>query len=135
MSIATRFKKVGRGFKKVGRGLKAVARLFRNLFLKLFGLEALIQFERAARLLLETQLGRIAWAAVQALASLNLENEEKRRQAFQWIATEARAAGLTVKDSLINLLIEIAVQRLKGLVVFPPLRAPAGAAEPARTGR
>lgn len=126
MSIGTGLKKVGRGLKKVGRGLKAVARLFRNLFLKLFGLEALIQFERAARLLLETQLGRIAWAAVQALAipQSGIENEEKRRQAFQQIATEARAAGLTVKDSIINLLIEIAVQRLKGLVVFP-----------ARTGR
>lgn len=127
MSIAAGFKKVGRGFRKVGRGLKAIARLFRKLFLALFGAEALASFLRAARLLLETQLGRIVWAAVEALAAANLTNEEKRRLAFDRIAREARTAGLIVKDSLINLLIEIAVQRLKGLIPAP---ARAEATEP-----
>lgn len=116
MTIATGFKTVGRGFLKVGRGLRALARLFRKLFLALFGREALESFQRAARGMLATQLGRIVWAAVEALARENLSNEEKRRQAFERIVREALAAGLVVKDSLINLLIEMAVQRLKGLV-------------------
>lgn len=115
MSVGGAFKKIGRG---LSRSFGTIARLFRKLFLVLFGREALTSFQRAARRMLATQLGRIAWAAVEALASLKLPNEEKRRRAFAHIAAEAHAAGLTVKDSLINLLIEMAVQRLKGLL--PP---------------
>lgn len=119
MSIGTGVKRVGRGLRKVGRGVRAVARLFRQIFRALFGPEALASFERAAWELLRTQLGRIAWAVVQAMAQLNLPNDEKRRLAFARISSEARAAGLVVKDSIINLLIEIAVQRLKGLLRLP----------------
>jgi len=120
MSIGTGIKKIGRGFRQVGRGLRAVARLFVKLFLALFGPEALENFRRAARQMLSTELGRIAWAVVEVLSRENLSNEEKRRLAFERIARAARDAGLTVKDSLINLLIEIAVQRLKGLIPRPP---------------
>lgn len=119
MSVAGGIKRVGRSVRKVARGIKALARLFQRLFLVLFGREALEHFQRAAAAMLATELGRIAWAAVEALASLNLPGEEKRRRAFARIAREARDAGLAVKDSFINLLIEIAVQRLKGLVPRP----------------
>lgn len=110
---------IQKGLKQVGRGLKGVARLFRRLFVTLFGRQALDDFERAAYRLLQTQLGRIVWAVVQALESLRVPGEEKRRRAFARILAEAGTAGLTVKDSLINLLIELAVQRLKGLVPRP----------------
>ncbi len=119
MGIGAGLKKIGRGFRQVGRGLRAVARLFVKLFLALFGPEALESFRRAARQMLATELGRIAWVVVEALSRENLSNEEKRRLAFERIAREARDAGLMVKDSFINLLIEMAVQRLKGLI--PPL--------------
>ncbi|MFQ5925900.1 MAG: phage holin, LLH family [Terriglobia bacterium] len=116
MRIGKGFRKIGRGFKKVGRGFKKLARVFRKLFLVLFGREALGAFQRAALLLLRTQLGRIVWAVVEAVDLLKVEGEAKRREAFRRILREAKAAGLEVKDSLINLLIEVAVQRLKGLV-------------------
>ncbi len=55
----------------------------------------------------------IALASVEKLAATDLSNEEKRNQAFQEIKGYAITKGITVRDSLIFLVIEMAVNALK----------------------
>ena len=50
---------------------------------------------------------------VRALASTDLTNEEKRKKALYQIKENLKVEGKELGSSVINLLIEIAVQRLK----------------------
>ena len=50
---------------------------------------------------------------VQAMAATDLTNEEKRKEAFYQIKENLKAEGKELGSSMINLLIEIAVARLK----------------------
>lgn len=59
-------------------------------------------------------MGDVAIAAVKQLSQLEtITNEEKRRRAFEIIKTEAIVRGKKLKDSAINLAIELAVQLVK----------------------
>lgn len=55
----------------------------------------------------------IAVASVTKLANTDLSNEEKRKAAFQEIKAYAIKEGIETRDSLINLLIECAVNAYK----------------------
>ena len=46
----------------------------------------------------------------------DLTSSNKRKEAFQSIKDEATRRGLDIRDSLINLLIELAVNYIRGLV-------------------
>lgn len=84
-----------------------------SAFEKIFGSSAAKQFAAGAEALIETDLGKIAMTAVtkaQALAN----NSEKFAQASSEILTEAKAEGIDASDSIVNMLIELCVQRLKG---------------------
>lgn len=74
-------------------------------------------FKPFAKALLEHLLGDLADVAVLAVRQLaqweTLTNEEKRRRAFEIIKSEAIARGKALKDSAINLAIELAVQLVK----------------------
>lgn len=95
---------------------KFIGRLFKRAFIKLFGRALLIRFASVAKDMLLTELGEIAMTIVSEINFENLSNEEKRRIAGTRILDQTRRSGMDVKDSMIGLMIEIAVQRLKGLV-------------------
>lgn len=78
----------------------------------LFGSEGLKSLAHAIQELLKTELGQIAWTAVRSAEGL-ADKSLRRDQAFNQIADAAKAHGLTVKTSAINLAIEMLVQHLK----------------------
>jgi len=59
------------------------------------------------------KLKDVALQIVTELAATDLSNEDKRNEAFKRIGEYATAQGLSVKDSLINVIIELAVQAFK----------------------
>lgn len=74
-------------------------------------------FKPFAKAMLEVVVGALAETvifAVQQVAKVeNLTDEEKRKQAFELIKHFAKQKGINVRDSAINLAIELAVQLLK----------------------
>ena|SRR2546421_11404428 len=90
-----------------------------DAFVGLFGRDAAHSFAVGAESLLRTDLGKLAMIAVEEANGLAAKSE-KRAVAFAKIAAGAKAAGLDVKDSLINMLIELAVSRMKGLFGSTP---------------
>jgi len=87
-------------------------------FIALFGADSAHTFAVGAESLLRSKLGVLAWEAVQEVENM-ASGAEKNAAAFAKIAAGAKAAGTEVKDSLIKLLIEVAVGRLKGLFGSP----------------
>jgi hypothetical protein len=59
------------------------------------------------------ELKDYAVEVVTELASTDLTNAQKRKEAFDKLVAEAKEKGLEYKDSAINLLIELAVAKLK----------------------
>ena len=93
--------------------VKHVAVFVSDSFVKIFGSDIAHNFAVAAEGLIHSAIGQIAMTAVtevQALAS----GSDKRAAAFDKIKTGAEQAGIIVGESIINLLIEICVQRVKG---------------------
>ena len=97
----------------IGHFFKHIGVVVSEVFVKLFGADAAHNFAVAAESLIKTDLGAIAMAAV-GEASLLASGVDKRAAAFSKIAAAAKGKGLDIKDSIINLLIEMCVQRLKG---------------------
>lgn len=56
----------------------------------------------------------IAIEAVTELATTNITNEAKRKQAFDKIKAYAKEKGIEAGESLVNLVLEMAVNKLKG---------------------
>lgn len=88
-----------------------IRRWFNSLIRSLWGLLKTI-FTGATELIL-AQLKDIAIEAVEELSKTDMTNEEKRTEAFKRISTYAMTKGINAKESLINLVIEIAVQYIK----------------------
>ncbi len=107
-------------FRAIGRAFKTAAVFVGRTFVKLFGSDVARQFAAVAEDLLKSQLGRIVWKIVNELAAQQMSNAGKRIEALRRIGVEAKRAGLDVKESLIAMLIEIAVQRVKGEFGDPP---------------
>ena len=61
-----------------------------------------------------SELKNFALRIINNLDYSDLENEEKRKQAFEMIKKEAKSRGIKIRESLINLLIEMCVAYLKG---------------------
>lgn len=102
MGIKKFFKKAGRFFKRIAVGL--------------FGKSALKKLAAAAKAMLKTAVGRIAVKVVFELEGGHLTDIQKAKEALKRIRQAAKDARIETKDSLINLLIEFAVARLKGVV-------------------
>ena len=103
--------------KAVGRVFKKIGSFFKKLGLALFGKEALEKLADAGKAVLASALGKIVWAVVQEVENIpNLTGTDKYEEAFKRITGKAVEAGMDVRESFINLLIEMAVQRLKGIV-------------------
>ena len=102
-------------FKTVGHDIKAVAIKAKNLFVSIFGSQAAQEFGSAALGLLKSALGQIVVAEVQTLAGDNtLTGVDKAAQAQASILKQAETAGITVSKSIVNMLIELAVQFISG---------------------
>jgi hypothetical protein len=85
-------------------------------FVAVFGKQAAEQFAQGALGLLKTAEGQIVLKVVQAVETLGIDGAGKRASAFQQIVAEFKTQGLAVGESLINMLIEIAVAYLRGTV-------------------
>jgi|SRR2546423_1261243 len=85
-----------------------------DTFIALFGADAAHSFAIGAESLLRSDLGKIAMVAVQEANSM-ASGVDKRAAAFTIITDQAKASGLDIRDSLKNMLIELAVGKLKGI--------------------
>lgn len=59
------------------------------------------------------ELKDFAIKVIEELATTDLTNSQKRKEAFDKLKAEAIAKGLDYRDSALNLLIELAVAQLK----------------------
>ncbi len=87
----------------------------KNLFnkaLKFFKAFLKEVFNNSTQIILAA-LTDIAVASVNKLASTDMSSEDKRKAAFKEIKDYAIAQGIEARDSLINLLIEMAVNAAK----------------------
>ena len=96
---------------------KGAAAKVSAFFVLVLGSSAAQQLGDAAVAALKTALGVIVQDAVAAFGSLGLAGDQARAEAFKKAITEAKAQGLSFSTSMINLLIELAVQRLKQNIV------------------
>jgi hypothetical protein len=100
-------------FSAIGHFFKHVAVVVSDVFVKIFGQDVAHTFAVGAESLLHTAIGAIAMTAVQEVSGL-ASGIEKRAAAFGKIKTAAESAGIVVGESIINMLIEICVQKVKG---------------------
>ena len=75
---------------------------------------ALQAFNRSSQVLLASRLGRLALVSVTEVFSERFSADEQRRLAFARVTTEARRAGIEAEDWTVRLLIEMAMQKLRG---------------------
>lgn len=104
---------IGGFFKNVG---SIFQNAFRQLFGRLFTEDARKKLVAAGRAILEGEIGRIAWTVVRNLNEENITNEQKRSKALDDIGKQLKKSGKEVRGSFVSLLIELAVQRLKGVI-------------------
>jgi len=97
-------------------GIKAVFASIGHFFEHLFGKQELQDFAKASEGLLKSALGKIALEAVteaeQTMAGA--AGGDKHAFALAKIEADAEAAGIQVKNSIINLLIELCVSKING---------------------
>ena len=85
-------------------------------FVKVFGKDAAEHFAQGALAVLKSAEGKIVLDAVQAVETLAVDGASKRAAAFEQILADFKTQGYQVGESLINMLIELAVQYLKGTI-------------------
>ena len=83
-----------------------------NKFMAAFNSFIKDAFNQATKLLIG-EFSAFAMSTITTLAAADLTSEAKRLEAFKKIKEEAVARGKTLSDSVINLLIELAVAKLK----------------------
>lgn len=97
----------------IGHFFKNAAVILSHEFEALFGSDAAHNFAVGAEGLLKSALGKIVWIAVNEAAAV-ASGADARGIALSKIADAAKTAGITAKDSIINMLLEVAVQKAKG---------------------
>ncbi len=85
-----------------------------NKFLALFNAFIKDAFNQSTKLLIG-EFSAFAMSTIATLAATDLTSEAKRLEAFKKIKEEAAARGKTLSDSIINLLIELAVAKFKNV--------------------
>lgn len=101
-------------FSKIAHFFHGAAVKVSAAFVAVFGKQAATQFAQGALALLQTAEGKIALDAVEAVQSLAVDGAAKRATAFAQILADTKAQGITVADSVVNMLIELSVAFLKG---------------------
>jgi hypothetical protein len=105
----------------IGHFFKQCGIFVGDAFVKIFGSDAAHTFAVGAMAVLRTALGQIVMTVVQEVEATGAPGSEKHGIAFGKILSATAAAGIEAKDSLINTLIELAVQELKG--AFGPAKS------------
>lgn len=85
-------------------------------FVKVFGPKAAHDFASASLQLLKTAEGKIVMDAVEAVQTLSSDGAGKRAAAFTQILTDFKGQGISLGNSEVNMLIELAVSTLKGTI-------------------
>jgi len=106
--------------KTIGSDIKKVAIIVADAFAKLFGTEAAQQFAQASLALLKSAIGGIVTKVVEDMQNTSLDSNAKREQAVVQILSIAAQEGIVVAESEVRLLIELAVQFVKGKVQIAP---------------
>jgi len=101
-------------FKGIGHGIKVAVVGVAHGFVALFGSDAAKQFASASLALLKSAIGAIVMQVVTELGSGDLSSSAKREEALTQILALAAAKGISVAESEARMLIEIAVQFVKG---------------------
>jgi hypothetical protein len=104
---------------KVSNFVHGAAVKIADAFVAIFGKDASHQFAQGALAVLKTAAGKIALDAVEAIEAMNpgADGASKRSQAFTKVASDFKAQGIQASESIIGMLIELAVQYLKGTIV------------------
>lgn len=89
-----------------------------DVFVKLFGKDASRQFAQASLALLKTAAGKIVLDAVEFADTMNVNGAGKRAAALAKIGMDFRGQGISVSESVLNLLVELAVQTVKSNIVL-----------------
>lgn len=110
-------------FGKIVGFIRHAAAFVSNAFISLFGHDNAVAFGHAALSVLDSALGQIVVKAVAAVESLSpsLDGATKKVQAFSAVLTEAEKQGISAKNSLVNMLIELAVQAIAGSFAKAPV--------------
>lgn len=85
-----------------------------DVFIKIFGADASHKFAQGALALLKTAEGKIVLDAVEFAETLATDGAGKRAAAFEKIVADFKTQGKEVSNSLVSMMIELAVQFLKG---------------------
>jgi len=101
-------------FSAIANGIKKAAQAVYHVAAKLFGEQEIKDFGKAAEGVLKSALGKIATEVVAELSQQAIDGLQKRDIAFTKISAAAKDAGLQASNSIIFLLIELAVSALKG---------------------
>jgi len=100
-------------FQKVESFFHTAAVDVSDVFVKIFGQAQAKAFVTGAEAVLKTDLGKIAVVAVKDAEGL-ASGVEKQAAAFSQITTQAKASGIDASTSIVNMLIELAVQAVRG---------------------
>jgi hypothetical protein len=104
-------------FSKIASFVHTAAVKVSDVFVKIFGADAARKFAQGSLALLKTAEGKIVLDAVEAAETLSTDGAGKRAAAFEKIGSDFKSQGISVGDSVVNMLIELAVQYLKGAIV------------------
>jgi hypothetical protein len=105
-------------FSKIAHFFHDAAVKVSDVFVKLFGKDVAHKFAQGALALLKTAEGKIVLDAVEAAETLlpSADGATKRAKAFEKIVADLKTQGLQVSTSIVGMLIEVAVQFLKGSI-------------------
>ncbi len=110
---------------KIGHVFHTAAITVSAVFVKIFGHDAAQAFGASALHLLQSAEGVIVADAVKGVASLNLATgEEARAEALKRIWADSRIQASGVSKSIVNMLVELAVNTLKGHFTADTIAAP-----------
>lgn len=94
------FKAIKQFFKRIGGRLRKLWSILKKVF-------------NGALELFLAELMTFATETVKALANTDLSNDDKRKEAFNKIKNKAIGRGIYYKDNWVNILLEIAVAKIK----------------------
>lgn len=100
---------------RIEADIKAAEHAIANAFSSFIHSNAMKQFETAALGMLKSDLGQIVLAEVESLAGVtDMSGAQKAASAQQAVLNKAKNLGISTSKSLVNLLIETAVQYVTG---------------------
>ncbi|SRR6266568_11563 len=115
--------------KSIGHDIKSAVIAVGHGFERLFGKQEAHDFGQAALGLLKSDLGQIVVAEVEALAGVSdMTGVQKAAQAQGEILTKAEQLGISTSKSIVNMLIELAVQFITGNLTADKFSTPPTAA-------